>query len=55
MFAVHVATVSRWAEAGTLPGFRTPGGHWRFRRSVIEEFRNRGLTPDEPAVENGAS
>jgi len=35
VFGVSVETVRQWAEAGKLQGFRTPGGHWRFRRSEI--------------------
>jgi excisionase family DNA binding protein len=54
MFAVHPATVARWAEAGTLRGFKTPGGHWRFKRAEVEAFRDQGVTPDEPTAESGA-
>lgn len=37
LFGVEAKTVSRWAKAGVLPCIRTPGGHNRFRRSVVEE------------------
>ena len=30
LFAVSPRTVRRWAESGTLPSFRTVGGHYRF-------------------------
>jgi excisionase family DNA binding protein len=33
---VHVHTLKRWVHAGKVTGWRTPGGHWRFRRSDIE-------------------
>ena len=32
------STVTRWARAGSLPSFRTPGKHYRFRRSEVEKF-----------------
>lgn len=38
IFGVTIGTVGRWADEGKLPGFRTPGGHRRFRREDIEEF-----------------
>jgi excisionase family DNA binding protein len=28
---VHYTTLRRWADAGSIPCFRTPGGHRRFR------------------------
>jgi excisionase family DNA binding protein len=34
--AVDPKTVNRWATAGKLKGFRTMGGHWRFRASDID-------------------
>lgn len=38
LLCVHEDTVKRWAKAGSLKGFRTPGGWWRFRLTDIEEF-----------------
>ena len=32
------STVRKWADAGRLPTFYTPGGHRRFRRSDLEAF-----------------
>lgn len=43
LMRVDPKTVVRWASAGLLPGFQTPGRRWRFRRSVIEAIL------DEPA------
>jgi excisionase family DNA binding protein len=38
LFGVEPKTVTRWAEAGRLPFFRTPGGHRRYRWSDVEPF-----------------
>jgi excisionase family DNA binding protein len=35
LFAVTPRTIRRWADAGTLPSFRTVGGHRRFRWGEI--------------------
>jgi excisionase family DNA binding protein len=35
LFAVSPRTVRRWADAGTLPSFRTVGGQRRFRWGEI--------------------
>jgi excisionase family DNA binding protein len=32
---VHATTLRRWADAGSLPCFRTPGGHRRFRAADL--------------------
>jgi len=51
---ITVATVSRLAVEGSLPGFRTtPRGHWRFPKSPIDTIVMRGyddcgLTPAPP-------
>lgn len=36
MFRVDPKTVSRWALNGRLPCVKTPGGHNRYRKSVID-------------------
>jgi excisionase family DNA binding protein len=37
LFGVASKTVTRWARSGKLPeSFRTPGGHRRWRREVVE-------------------
>lgn len=43
LFRVAPKTVSRWATAGLLPSFRTPGNHRRFHESVV-----LALMQDEP-------
>jgi excisionase family DNA binding protein len=35
-FAVDPKTVTRWAKTGRLPIVMTPGGHRRYRKSVID-------------------
>ncbi|HET6438715.1 MAG TPA: helix-turn-helix domain-containing protein [Anaeromyxobacter sp.] len=42
LLGVSAATVKRWAEAGSLPSERTRGGHRRFRRESVEQFRRAG-------------
>lgn len=37
-FRVDPKTVTRWAAAGRLSSVRTPGGHRRFRESIVEAF-----------------
>lgn len=42
-FAVDPKTVTRWARAGKLPAIVTPGGHRRYRESVIDELAKETL------------
>ena len=35
MLGVSPATLRRWAEAGDIPTFTTPGGHRRFSRTAL--------------------
>jgi excisionase family DNA binding protein len=35
---VHVSTLNRWADAGHLETYRTPGGHRRFRVSDVNRM-----------------
>jgi excisionase family DNA binding protein len=46
LFRVDVKTVNRWAQAGLLGSMRTPGGHRRYRESVV-----RALLGDDPGVD----
>jgi excisionase family DNA binding protein len=34
-FGVAVKTVGKWADAGKLASFRTPGGHRRFHEADV--------------------
>jgi excisionase family DNA binding protein len=47
MLGVAPATLRRWAEAGEVPTFTTPGGHRRFSRAVIAA-RLPGARPAGP-------
>lgn len=38
LFRVDPRTVVRWAKAGRIPSFRTPGGHHRFRTSAVRPY-----------------
>lgn len=37
---VSVDTLRIWRKKGTLKGWQTPGGHWRYNMKDIETFRN---------------
>lgn len=41
MLGVHGTTLRRWADAGAVPVFITPGGHRRFARADIEALAAR--------------
>jgi excisionase family DNA binding protein len=30
-------SVRRWCEQGRIPGYRTPGGHWRIARKDLDQ------------------
>lgn len=38
LLGVHSTTLRRWADAGAIPVYMTPGGHRRFARTDIEDF-----------------
>jgi excisionase family DNA binding protein len=41
LLGVHSATLRRWADAGSVPVYITPGGHRRFARTDIEALAAR--------------
>lgn len=41
LLGVHIGTVREWTNAGTLPSYRTPGGHRRFLKSDLAKFLER--------------
>lgn len=50
VLGVHVDTIIRWANDGTLPCWKTPGGHRRFRRSDLGKLG----TVESPEPETAA-
>jgi excisionase family DNA binding protein len=54
LLGVSTATVRRWADAGRIRPFTTPGGHRRFSRSALERMlpgeRDRDRRPDLAAA-----
>ena len=44
LLRVDAKTVSRWALAGKIASVRTPGGHRRFRESVVLAWLNGGTS-----------
>jgi excisionase family DNA binding protein len=45
LLRVSPKTVTRWAKKGDLPSVRTPGGHRRYKESVIRALL-KGTSPD---------
>lgn len=45
-FAVDPKTVTRWAKLGKLPSIRTPGGHRRYRQSIVDALVVERLETD---------
>lgn len=41
LLGVHSTTLRRWADAGSVPVYVTPGGHRRFSRRDIEALASR--------------
>ena len=35
---VHATSLRRWADSGSIPHFRTPGGHRRFRTADLASW-----------------
>ena len=46
VFAVNAKTVTRWAERGILPHFRTLGGHRRFYADDVDAARQALLSEE---------
>lgn len=40
LLGVGPTTLKRWSDQGRIPHTRTPGGHRRFLRSVVQDFRS---------------
>jgi excisionase family DNA binding protein len=43
LLGVHSTTLRRWADAGSVPVFVTPGGHRRFARHELEAWAARAI------------
>lgn len=54
LLGVHFTTLRRWADAGSVPCFRTPGGHRRFRKDDLENWiegaQSAALVPAQDAL-----
>jgi excisionase family DNA binding protein len=48
---VSLGTIRRWADAGHVQCYRTPGGQRRFSREQLDRFLT-SLEPDAPAQES---
>ena len=48
LFRVSAKTVGRWGRSGSLPLYRTVGGHHRYR--LADVFAFLGLDPESHAV-----
>lgn len=46
MFRVDPKTVTRWAQAGKLPSFKTLGGHRRYKASDVAALMNGEISFD---------
>lgn len=40
---VTTRTLRRWVSAGTIPYYRTPGGHLRFSPAKLEEWKRQSV------------
>jgi len=58
LLGVHYTTLRRWADAGNVPCFRTPGGHRRFRvrdlAAWMGEAQTVALVPAQEALVHSA-
>ncbi len=50
---VTADTIRKWAEAGRIQVFKTPGGHRRIRRNDLLHFLKDNKLPIHPDFDNG--
>lgn len=55
LIGISVSQLRRLRKEGVIPYTQAPGGHVRYRRSVIEAYarsyaRNPNATPENPSV-----
>ncbi len=56
LLGVDPDTLRRWADDGRVPAFRTPGGHRRFERAVLERLvASRRAGPDHGLTSLGST
>jgi excisionase family DNA binding protein len=48
---VSEPTLRKWTDAGRIAAFRTPGGHRRYLRAELEQFK---VSRREDRIEDGA-
>lgn len=52
LLGVHPTTLRAWADQGEIASQRTPGGHRRFQRSMVEQWlATRTLSPNSSSTE----
>jgi excisionase family DNA binding protein len=54
LLGVHSTTLRRWADAGSVPVYITPGGHRRFARADIQAMVERSSTSGKALVSTWA-
>lgn len=47
LLGVHPTTLRTWADQGEIPSQRTPGGHRRFQRQVIDQWMQTRIQPGD--------
>lgn len=52
MFRVDPKTVTRWAKAGLIASIKTPGGHRRYRASVVDALAKERMEYASEPIEN---
>jgi excisionase family DNA binding protein len=55
LVGVDPDTLRRWADAGRIEAFTTPGGHRRFERRALERVRTARHTRVQPLASLGAT
>ncbi len=50
LLGVHSTTLRRWADAGAVPVYLTPGGHRRFARADIEAMVSHHATTGQTLI-----
>jgi len=51
LFGVSPSSVTRWARAGLIKAFRTPGGHYRFPADEARRAAQRLAAGETPRLD----